>query len=524
MYHINNDVLDLFLSSRLQVARIEFYGQDETIEITDEDILQGGLTIDRYSVSGNKLEVGSAIASEMSLELLNTDGKFNDVRFEGGEMYVEIGVEDDGITHYIPMGYFTVDNIPRKLATMSINALDRMVRFDKPVEELSLPATLVELLEQACDICNVDIATDTSSLTNRNYEVKHFPEVKTYRQIIQWIGELTGTCAYIDWEGKLRLEWYVNETGISISEEERFSSDLQENDIQITGVLVRDGEEEELAGASDYALLIEGNELINGEIAETLSGLINFTYRPYSCTVLPYVHLYPLDKITFVKQEIEYNTIITNFTYTMNGGVSIEAKGETFTNEGYASANPLTKREKTIISTIENIINEKLNDGVQSVISLNEAIAGSLGLHMTAVTQTDGSMKYYFHTNSILQDSEDGDVIYTVTGGGFAVSTTGWNDGSPVWTTGFTKEGNAVFNFVSANGIEVSDIDTEYRANITPEAFDIWYRGMKMISANADESKFTKLKVDTYAEVGRVRIIPHTTNGVEVGTNIVFLD
>lgn len=528
MYPIHQNVLDLFLSSTRQLARISAFGQDETFEITEKDIISGGLTIDRYCVSGNKIEVGSAIASEMTLELLNSDGQFDDIRFEGTEMYVEIGVEDTahgdeaaGTVYYIPMGYFTVDNIPRKLDTLSITALDRMVRFDKRVENLSLPTDIKGIIQQSADMCNVTIETNLLSLTNCDYEVIHYPEVDTYRQLIQWCAEITGTCAYIDWEGKLRFEWYTD-TDVTITPSERFSSDIQENEITVTGVVIKQGDNEDLFGTTDYAIVIEGNELIHSDISDSIDVLISYT--PYSCSVLPFIHLYPLDKIVFKdKDGIDHNTIITNFTYTMNGDVSIEAKGETLTKEGYATANSLKQREQAVISTIENIINEKMNDRVQSVVSLNEAIAGSLGLYMTEI-ETDGAVKYYFHTNPTLQGSKDGDVIYTVTGGGFAVSTTGWNDGSPIWETGFTKEGNAVFNFVSAHGIEVADINTEYRATITPEAFEIWYRGMQMISANADESRFTKIKVDTYAEVGRVRIIPHIKDGVEIGTNIVFLD
>ena len=66
--------------------------------------------------------------------------------------------------------------------------------------------------------------------------------------------------------------------------------------------------------------------------------------------------------------------------------------------------------------------------------------------------------------------------------------------------------------------------DDDYTAKITPQAFEIWYRAVKFISANADQSSFTKLKVNTYLECGKVRLIPKVTNGTEIGTDLVFLD
>lgn len=539
-YPISRDVLNLFKNNSRQIVNITFYGKDRISTFTENDIMQGGLAVDRYTVSGSRIELGSAIAGELTLTLNNRDGRFDNTIFEGAEMYVRVGTKkweahnwEHASEHFIPLGYFTIDNSPRKLTSISLTALDRMVNFDKACEpeKLVFPMTVGTLLTLICNICNVSISTDITTLSNINYVIQAYPEGDelTYRQLLQWIAEITGTCAYIDWDGKLRLEWYGSEPVDTITSAERYSSDLGENSITITGIKIITEDEEYLAGDDSYCFSIEANSLIQNDFSSIVSTLYEklggFTYTPYSCTTKPMPHIYPLDCISYVdKSGNVITTIVTKTNYKANGSTVIEGSGETAASNGYATANPLTKQESAIIKTIQSIVNQQLNERVQSVLTLNETIAGALGLYTTTKKNPDGSVDYYFHTNPKLEDSINGDVIYTFVGGGFACCTTGWNGGNPIWETGFTKDGNAVFNFVSANGIEVANANTDYKVNITPEVFEIWYRAVKVITVNADESQFTKAVFKTYAEVGKTRLIPYIVGGQLAGTNLVFLD
>ena len=137
-YPITQEVLDLFTTQHRQIVDITFKGVAETKTLTEKDVIQGGLSIDRYCVSGSRIEIGSAVAAELSLTLDNTDGKFNDTAFEGAELFINVGTKkwearkwEKAVEHFIPMGYFTVDNSPRKLSNITLSALDRMVHFDK---------------------------------------------------------------------------------------------------------------------------------------------------------------------------------------------------------------------------------------------------------------------------------------------------------------------------------------------------------------------------------------------------------
>lgn len=535
MFPITTEALDLFSNNYRQTAEIIFYGTDRTFTLTESDIMVGGLTVDRYSVSSSKIELGSACAAELALTLDNRDGQFRDVKFEGAELFVRIGVRkydarrwEDSPTHYVPLGYFTVDEPSRPLQTISLSALDRMVMFDKPVDWslFTFPITVKDLLSQTCVICNVPLGTDISDRPNFDYVVQDSPaDETTYRQIVQWVAELTATCAFIDWEGKLSLSWYKPTTA-RISPSERYSSDMLENDIVISGVEVIDEDSNVfLMGDDAYAFRIEGNSLIqhnHQSVCDAIYGEVGgFTYRPYECVAKPMPYLYPMDMVEYVdKDGVSHNTIVTNTTFTLNSGTAVKGQGETETNNGYATANPLTKRESLIINTIKKALNETLNSNVQSLLAFNELITNSLGVYSTVVTMPDGSKKYYMHDAPSLEASS---TIYTQNAGGFAFTNSGWNGGNPVWESGFSKDGNVIAKKVNAYGIEVSDPSTKYSSQITPGVFSVWYGAMQILTINGDESIFTKVKSEQF-ECGKVRLLPHRQDGVLMGSNLIFID
>lgn len=477
-YPISSEILKLFLSQYRQVIRITVAGQNETFELTEKDITQNGFGVSRYSVSGSNLELGSAISSEVDIVLNNKDGRFNATSFEGAEMYVEVGIKkwdarkwENAILHYVPIGYFTVDNSPRKSQTITLAALDRMMQFAKTVvrEKLAFPMTVGTLLRAICGECGITLATDISTLPNINQNIPECPEGEdlTYRTLLQWIAQLTGTCAYIDWEGKLRLEWYKTSNPVRLTPSTRYtSSDLAECDLTITGVeLITDEDTTYLCGEDTYTLVIEGNKLVQENHEEILRNIYyavgNLTYRPYSCSSKPLPHLFPMDMVEWEDADGNViSTILTNYSFSLNCSTVLEAKGETETDLSYASADPLTSQEKTIISRMRKDVSREITSRQQAVLDLNETIANSLGLYETRVELKDKSILCYYHDKPTLAEST---AIYTRNANGYAwtVGEGCWNNGNPTWQYGYTKEGNAVYNALSAYKIQTDLLDAE---------------------------------------------------------------
>lgn len=372
MVNVSQDIIKSFNEGNKQTALIEVTAGSKTFTITEADIIQGGLKIDRYCVTNSKIEVGSAVASELSLKLRNYDGKFNDVSFEGAVLNVKIGIKlssvlegatlgkgilgrmilgsasSDQDVAYVPCGLFIVDTPPRKLSTISISALDYMVLFDREVNAsvLSFPIHVDALIQKICSICNVTLATDVSVLPNHYFSIGGLPDTNqklTYRQLLQWCAQLTGTCAFMDGSGRLVLKWY-KQTGVTITASERYSSDMLENDITITGFTCDDGKGNTyLSGTADYTLdLSDCGFLTNayeGVLKELQAARGGFAYRPYSATIKSAPYLFPLDMIRYKdKDGVVHDTIVTNVTLALNCNTAISGAGETVTSSSYAQS------------------------------------------------------------------------------------------------------------------------------------------------------------------------------------------
>lgn len=473
MYKVSQEVKNLFNKNYIQVADITVNGVNESFSVAENEIVQGSLSIDRYSVSNSKIEVGSAVAAELTLKLKNDDGKYDNTVFEGAEVFVKIGIKkwdahrwENAVIHWIPCGYFTIDEPPRALSTITISALDRMILFDKTVEtdKLSFPMTVADLLNKICTICGVTLATDITRLPNKDYQITAYPEGQdlTYRTLLQWCAALTGTCAFMNYDGNLELKWY-EQTDLTISPSERYNSDMQENDVAITGIYFKDAANTEyIAGTDDYCLDLSSNGLLQDNVQVVLDTLYvslkGFSYRPYTATIKSAPYIYPMDMIHYedAKGEV-HDTIITNVTFGMNLGTSIAGNGETTQKQKYSQGGGLTKQQATILEKLRENLDKAMTAKEQAQLELNRLLSNSLGLNIVTIPQDDGTQVYYFCDGETLESSN---IIYTFKANGFAW-TKSWNDGNPVWKYGFSKDGNAIYNMLAAYKISTEYLDAE---------------------------------------------------------------
>ena len=467
MYNVSSEERDLFRRCYRQIAKINVSGVTGLTEITDRDLLEGGFSVDRYCFSSNTLEIGTAIASELSIELDNHTGKFDSFDFDGAVLTAYVGIKkwdakewENAVIHYIPVGVFVVDEKIKNRASITLNALDKMVYFDKPYDSsLSYPATLGAILADACTQCGV--VQETLTFPNSTYSVSEKPtdDESTYRQIIQWVAQLAGANAFIDWNGKLRLKWF-EATGISITPNDRYDSTVEEYAVTITGVKISTADgESATAGTTGCMLNIEGNGLAQDNLSTLASNIQavvgGFTYLPYSCVCRPMPYLYPMDKISFVdRQGNSYTTIVSAITYTKNGATNVSGEGTGETEGKRTPVGGATAQEKVIIEKAKAEAEKVSRARYELALSLNQLIGNAFGLYETKITE-NGATTYYFHDKSTLTDST---VIYTFNAGGFAW-TDNWNGGSPVWKTGFTQDGNAVFKILSAYKIQTDYLD-----------------------------------------------------------------
>ena len=442
MYPVTDAVKALYAAEQRQFLRIT--GTDKNgvaINITDANVVLGSFNIDRYSCNGNRLEVGTAIAAEMTVKLDNHAGTYNGVVFEGTELFVEIGIGDP--VQWMPCGYFTPDEQPRTANQITIHALDRMVKFDNSVPgllpwttetgeivtneadqpiyfmtDLAYPATIQSIIQTVCGYYYIPFTQDISSFPNYNLTISEAPNLQqtiTFRNIIQWCAGIMGTCAWIDWTGSLRFSWYGAETGYTSTPANRFSSDLHEDDVEITGVQYTNLENYTvLAGRPEYTIDMTGNYLMAGNVTQiltTVNAVINgFTYRPFSATIINAPYLWPMDQITFTdKDGNDHVCVLTNVNFGINGAMSIEGKGESMQAASRDALSGMTKEQGVIVEqareatqqldnslTQEEIFNRLTDNGAEQGIYLKDGRIYINGTYMQIGTITGANGDNYW--------------------------------------------------------------------------------------------------------------------------------
>lgn len=447
--------------------------------ITDKDII-GAVTVDWSSVTGSKLDLGSACMSELSFTLENTDGAFDDKVFEGAQLYVTTSFSTGSTTETVPIGYYTVDSPPRKLRSIKITAYDRMAKFNRAYDtELAYPATLYQIVADACTKCGVSQKLPTNTL-HRGVSIPKRPEADnlTYRQVLVWAAELMGVSLYIDYDGKLTGGWYAtNAKHMVIKASDRFTSgntDFAENNIVFSGVRIVGNDEnktEYLAGTKDYAFNIEGNLLVQSDmnlstlVTELKTARCSLTYTPMSCTTHSFPHLRPLDVMNFETAQGTKKVVLTNVKWqSQNRCTKLEGKGETATQSGYATMGAFTPKQQAVLEQTRAQQAAQINDFEQATLALNETIANSMGLYVTRKADSSGAVITYYHDKPTLEGSN---TIYCRNAGGYAWTNNGWNNGSPNWEYGVSKDGDAVIRSIAANKISASYITTDILSSPT---------------------------------------------------------
>lgn len=447
--------------------------------ITDKDII-GAVTVDWSSVTGSKLDLGSACMSELSFTLENTDGAFDDKVFEGAQLYVTTSFSAGSTTETVPIGYYTVDSPPRKLRSIKITAYDRMAKFNRAYDtELAYPATLYQIIADACTKCGVSQKLPTNTL-HRGVSIPKRPEADnlTYRQVLVWAAELMGVSLYIDYDGKLTGGWYAtNAKHTVIKASDRFTSgntDFAENNIVFSGVRIVGNDEnktEYLAGTKDYAFNIEGNLLAQSDMnldtlaTELKTARCSLTYTPMSCTTHSFPHLRPLDVMNFETAQGTKKVVLTNVKWqSQNRCTKLEGKGETATQSGYATMGAFTPKQQAVLEQTRAQQAAQINDYEQATLALNETIANSMGLYVTRKADSSGAVITYYHDKPTLEGSN---TIYCRNAGGYAWTNNGWNNGSPNWEYGVSKDGDAVIRSIAANKISASYITTDILSSPT---------------------------------------------------------
>lgn len=439
---------------------------DSQIPLTMSDVL--AYSINSATSSDSTFDVGSVVAAKLSLTIDNTDERFEDVDLTDARISTKIGLLVEDSFEYVTKGIFYINSAQDSGDTIVIEAYDKILFLDLPYAEstLAYPATIREILQEACTHCGITLDTTTIG-TGANYIVNSRPATDslTFRDIVSYCGKILGKYAYISADQKLKFAWYEKSNSpYEITEQSSLTKNR--SSMTITGArfgytvtTVKEGESEPteenktaFVGTEGYVLTMEDNPLIQTEdmankVMNILkSSVVGTTIRVYSLSCLsdPTIEAGDSIKVTDRKGR-SFESFVTNCTFTLCGNQELSLGAETETENQYQRFSISDK----IVSKANQNNQIKINDYNTAMQRLTDLMMNSFGVFKTEEKQKDGSTIFYLHDKKTLKESIK---IWKMTADAFSVS----SDGGKTWNAGLDSSGNAVVNVLSAIGIDFS--------------------------------------------------------------------
>lgn len=455
------------------------FADQTSIPVGDVDLFAFQL-LDATSNTGS-FDIGSAIAQQLLLKLNNVDGKFDNHDFSDAVITAKIGLElSDNSIEWLNKGIFKAEPGTVSGDTISVNAFDNMVKFDADYSQSKLvyPATLGAIVRDACSCCDVTLAPDSATFDKDDYIVQNRPNdsALTFRQVLQFVGQIACKFFKINTEGKLSVRWYDIDTFESIDidnvdtekiiliDELHTGSTLQTDDVVITGVkVIEENRDEEnsssevtyKSGTDGYVLEVSNNKLIQGgsgaEVVNYLGEHLNgLQFRPMSINASTDPCRESGDLAVVIDSKgNKYKTIFTNVNYVAHTAQALICGAEVPARLSSTRYSQATQVYKEIRANIRKYRSE----WSAAFKELQTAMDSKNGLFPVSETQEDGSTILYFCDKPALKDSS---TVIKLSAAGWGMST----DGGKTWNVGTLVDGTTITKILNTVGINADWINT----------------------------------------------------------------
>ena len=476
----------------------------EKIPVSDSELWANGFEVNDSTSSNGTFTIGALIAGKLKIKLNNIYEDYSEYDFDKASVTAYVSKSfSDGTSEKLKIGEYRVSETSYDGSLITLTCLDNINNFNREYDSnLSYPTTTYEVVRDACIKC--DVPFTMARFDNSDYVINEIPsdnQKLTYGQVIAYILQLSGLWGKCGHDGELLIGWYdmsqfgsqnYNGGTFSTKTTPYFDGDtlnggnftdyssgdsvdggtftearnyhniytqkdlnVATDDVVITGVKVTVTSKEDkakdvnvLAGKEGYVVSISDNPFISAEKAQTVANYIfkkigGMRFRSLDATLLsnPLIESGDVALVTDRKQNT-YSCFISNRAFTVGSGTKISCDAE---NASRNSADKFSNETKAIVQA-RKVAQIQLSAYDKQMQLLTQLMSQSLGLFKTEQVQEDGSIIYIMHNKADLNSSN---IQWKMTANGMAVS----SDYGKTWNAGVDKDGNAIFNVMSAIGI-----------------------------------------------------------------------
>lgn len=484
------------------------------LALTNSEIWTGGFSCEDAVGDDNEFTaLGSVIIGSAELIINNIYETYSNYDFTDAKVKLSVGMEftedNETWTEKIKLGVYTVDETSYNGATIKLSLLDNLEKFDRPyVTNLTYPATLDEIVRDACTKCGVTLAT--LNFPHKNYSVPSAPDgdSTTFREVLSYAATIAGCFVKCNEDGDIEFKWFDQTSlenyaaeldggtfnpwsggtaydggtfnpwssgtvydGGTLQDERGihyifslYSQNIEIDDIVITGVTFSlqedvNGEQQTYtytSGTTGYVIEIQENPFITRDTAQTIvdwlgAQLIGLRFRKLTVThgSDPSIEVGDVAIVIDRKQNV-YRALITRSNFSVDNNQTIVCGAATPLRN---SATRFSSQTKSYVEARKLVEKEKTSREA-ALEELAEALAAMSGLY-THIVHTQSGDIFYLHDKPNLIDSK---VVWKMTAEAWGV-TNDWQGTDEAttqadkWVAGMTVNGDVIARIMNVIGI-----------------------------------------------------------------------
>ena len=481
---------------------VEITFPDGTVKTVKDEIMGGNCTFSDCAESSS-FPIGCVVCKSMALELDNSQDQWKNYYFYQAKVHSYLKMQIDASTvETIDKGVYTITTPEQYGELLSFTAFDDMYKVNATyTSKLVLPQTIISLVRDACDTLNIPFG---GTMQHGNLIISEVPENMTFRQLFGWAAMLETANARLDNKGYLHfIKWdfsngqedcnavvdadgnVIFKGGASIDSESFISptgnwtidsdgfltliesvTDVSEklkdfftsptvssDDIIITGIKLKNRENEAMYGNTGYVLELE-NELVADSSLDMVAAqigdsIIGAKFRSMSGE-LAYNPLIEFGDMayTYDRKWNRYITPLTDVSCSVNGKTAVKTQAD----DPIRGMSKFVSDGTKAIVEARRLVKKERSTREKAVKRLEETLKTSSGLYETSVPQEDGSIITYLHDKPTLTESKN---VIKFTAEAIGVS----NDGGKTYPYGFAMTGELITRLLYAEGINADYIN-----------------------------------------------------------------
>lgn len=266
---------------------------------------------------------------------------------EGREFHMQMGLEVDDLTEWIPIGYFTAGKIQKNEEQIEFTAYDRMIYTERTFSMNGTTTDTIAVLKKIEEISKIPV--ETSGLSSISMLV---PKGYSCREVLSYVAQMYGGFAVCNRQGRIEIRNYEDNTYMVGTG--RYWDNFEHNDYLFTVDKLtcytgqdKDGNSSSISSGSGARTISFSNPFMSQSVLDSVfQKLKTFSYMPGTLKMLgdPRIDVWDIITVEDLSGE-SYKVPIMKLEWEYDGGLTyiVEAAGlsEEETNDGYKG--PTTK-------------------------------------------------------------------------------------------------------------------------------------------------------------------------------------